>query len=99
MAKQLLFACLACLATTVQAAPVTFFNPQFATTAVASAQGVGDLQSDSSPSSALPLISSASAVGATDIATAGAIAAPGLLQTSTDANGIIDVASAVGESH
>lgn len=96
--KRIFLIAVAGLATTVQAAPLEFFDTLFETTAVASAEGVADLQVASSPPAATPLITSAAAIGSTDSAFAEAFATPGFLSTSAEVNAISDVAVATGSA-
>jgi hypothetical protein len=100
MAKKLLLACLACLATSVQAAPVTFFNTQFDATALASAGAAFDLQT-TPPTPPGTLIATADPSGTSDpSALAVASNLPGLLSTLTDAFvTTADFASAAATSH
>ena len=51
MGKRLWLACLAALAFTAEAAPITFFDVQFDATAVAFAEGTADAASQSTMSS------------------------------------------------
>jgi len=81
------------------AAPIIFTNPMFDTFAVAIAEGGADVHSDASPSSPLPLVTTATVVGQNDFATSSAIAASGLLVTSAEADSTLDSPSAVGQSH
>jgi hypothetical protein len=97
--KQLLIACLALFAVTTQAGPIVFVDTTFDTNAVATAEGLADIQSAASPPDDLPVISVAVVVGATDVATAGALAALGFLSTSADVTGITGPTSGVGTSH
>lgn len=98
MKKQILMACLAAAAFCAHAGPVTFFDVQFDVTAIASGDGAPGFDSQSGPPSATPLSASA-ASGSLDIATAGAIAGPGLLSTSADVSGGGGIASSVATSH
>lgn len=84
----------------VQAAPVVFSSMQYDTTAFAISGATADLSSDASPSP-LPLLSSATVVGANDFATAFALAASGLLTTSAEADGFSGAigATAGAQSH
>jgi len=85
----------------VQAGPLLFTTAQFDTTAVASSSSAADFNSDSSASSPLPLISNALVLGSSEIATGGAIAAPGLLTTLAEADlfSSLGLASAIAQSH
>ena len=98
MITRVLIACLACFVTNVQALPVVFTNTAFDTSAVALAEGVADFNSDASPPSPLPLVTSATAVGQTDFASGNGIAAQGLLSTLAEASSLAGVASGVGSS-
>ena len=99
MIKKALLACLAALAFASQANAVTFFNTQFDVTAIALSDGAPGFDSQSGPPSATPVSASAASVGALDLATAGAIGAPGLLSTSADASSGGGIASSVATSH
>ena len=99
MTKKVLIACLAAFAFASQADAVTFFNTQYDVTAIALSDGAPGFDSQSGPPSATPVSASAASVGATDIATAGAIGAAGLLSASADASGGGGIASAVATSH
>ena len=99
MIKQLMAAFVAAFTVAVHAAPVPLFSVQADTTAVALAQGIADVQSAASPPLTLPITSDAAAVGAIDIATAGAFASLGLLSTSADVTGITGATSGVGNAH
>ena len=85
MIKRVLLASLAALAFCAEAEPINFFNTSFDVLAVATtSDGAAGVDANSS---ATTLVSaSAFSLGATDIATAGAIAGPGLLSTSADAS-------------
>ena len=98
MITRFLIACLACFVTNVQALPVVFTNTSFDTSAVALAEAVADFNSDASPPSALPLVTSATAVGQTDFASGNGVAAQGLLSTLAEASSLAGVASGVGSS-
>jgi hypothetical protein len=80
----------------VHAGPIVFATSSFDTTAVALADGPAGFDSDIGPPT--PVTSSAFA-GVNDIATAGAIAAPGLFTASSDASAVVGSAFAVGQSH
>jgi hypothetical protein len=71
---------------------------RYNTLGIAVTPAQADVQSDASPPSSLPLVSSAIVVGATDFASGNAIAASGLLQTSAEADSDADFASAVATS-
>jgi hypothetical protein len=84
------------------AAPIVFANSQYDTTAVALANGgMADVNSDASPSSPVPLVSTATVAAPNDFASSLAIAADGLLVTSAEADGFAGAAgsSAVAQSH
>jgi hypothetical protein len=96
--KRVLLACVAALALSGEARAITFLTTQFDTNAVATAEGAPPgIDSASGPPT--PVSASADAVGAVNIAIAGAIGAPGLLNTSAEASGGGGIASAVGTSH
>jgi hypothetical protein len=98
--KRVLLACLAALALCSEARAITFLTTQFDVTAVTTADGAPPgVDSESGPPSPTPVSASADSVGAANIATAGAIGAPGLLTASADASAINGIASAVGTSH
>lgn len=99
MNKKILIACLAALAFSTQASAVTFVDPQFDVTAIASTDGAPGFDSQSSPPSGTPVSASADSVGTTDVATAGAFGGPGLLTTSADVTAATGIASAVATSH
>jgi hypothetical protein len=96
--KRFLMACLAALAFSVQAAPITFYDVSFDVTAIAQGDGAPGFDAQSSPPTPAPLSASASS-GTLDLATAGAIAGPGLLTTSADASGGGGIASSVASAH
>ncbi len=89
---------LACCAVASHATPIAFFNPQFETMAMASAQGATDVQSASSPSSALPVISEAGASGSTDAAVSGALATTGFLSTAAGVTAVTGFTNALATS-
>lgn len=89
---------LAALTAGAQAAPLVFSSGSFDVTAVAAGDGAPGFESQSSPPTATPLSASASS-GVLDIATAGAIAGPGLLTTSADATAGSGIASSVATAH
>ena len=96
--KRFLMACLAALAVSAQAAPLTFFNTQFEATAVALGDGAAGIDSQSSSDGSL--VSASAASGSADLATAGAIAGPGLLATSADvSNSASGSGNAVGVAY
>ncbi|MEF7613325.1 hypothetical protein V4F39_05325 [Aquincola sp. MAHUQ-54] len=96
MVKRLFMACLAALALSAQAAPVSFVDALFEATAVATTDGVPGFDMQSGPPSELPVLAEADSIGlTTDIALAGAIGGPGLLSTSADVSGASGIASAV----
>ena len=80
-----------------QSAPIPF-NVQLQTDTTAVAESSADVHSDTSPPSATPLATSSVVVGVTDFASAGAIAADGLLSTSAEAFSVAGFASGVGSS-
>lgn len=98
MITKFLIACVACCGLSAQALPIVFSNSQYETSAVAIAGSQADTNFDSSPPSALPLVTSATVVGATDFASGNGIAAGGLLQTLAEASSGAGLASAVGTS-
>ncbi len=79
----------------VSAAPT---SEQYATDSTAVANGSADVRSDSSPSSALPLVTSASVSGTADFAAGSGIAAQGLLVASAEADSVSDFTSANGSA-
>jgi hypothetical protein len=97
--KRVWLACLALLAMSAQAAPITFFDVQFDVAALAETDGPAAFDSDSSPPSAAPVVVSAASIGTTDIATAGAVAGSGLLSASADVSGTGGVVSGTATSH
>ncbi|HEX2542724.1 MAG TPA: hypothetical protein VHM00_16765 [Caldimonas sp.] len=101
MNKKILLACLATVAiSAAQAAEITFLNPQFDVTTIATTtDGPASFDSQTSPPSATPIFASSDSVGATDVATAGAIGGPGLLSTSADATAVTGIATSVALAH
>jgi hypothetical protein len=98
--KRVLLAGLAALALSSEAQAITFLTTQFDVTAVATADGAPPgIDSRSGPPSPTPVSASADSVGASNVATAGAIGGPGLLTTSADASAMDGIASAVGTAH
>ena len=85
MIKRVLLASLAALAFRAEAAPINFFNTSFDVLAVATTND-GAAGVDANSSATTLVSASAFSLGATDIATAGANAGPGLLSTSADAS-------------
>ena len=85
MIKRVLLASLAALAFCAEAAPINFFNTSFDVLAVATTND-GAAGVDANSSATTLVSASAFSLGATDIATAGANAGPGLLSTSADAS-------------
>lgn len=98
MFKSFVIACLALGVFGANAAPVVYSSAQYSTVAVASAAGGADFNSDSSATTALPLLTSATAFDATDFASGSGIAASGLLTTQAEASSAAGFASAVGTS-
>ena len=97
MIKKFLLAGVAALALCSQANAVSFFNSQFDVTAVAT---VSDAPAGFDSQSGTALVSaSADSIGATDVATAGAIGGPGVLTTSADVSAVSGIANAVATSH
>jgi PEP-CTERM motif len=97
MLKRFLVACLAACAMAAQAGPVTFLSTSTDVTAIAISDAAPDFQSAASPPDAIS--ASAASIGI-NVATAGSLAAPGLLSTSADVSGVNgDVVSAVSTSH
>jgi hypothetical protein len=88
---------LSTVALTAHALP-TPITVQLTTDTTAVAESIADVHSDSSASSAVPLITSSVVVGVTDFASAGAIAADGLLSTSAEAQSVGGFASGVGSA-
>ncbi len=88
-------ACLALLVLSTRAAAIPFFDVRMEVTAVAiTADGTPGFDTQLSLNGDEPAFADAASLGAVDIATAGAIAALGLLNTSADVAGV-DFASAV----
>lgn len=98
MIKRVLVASLAALAFCAQAAPIVFFNTQYNVAAATISGSVADADSHSSPPDGLPLVASAVSEANFDIATAGAIAAAGLLSTSADVSSLDGLGSASSQS-
>lgn len=82
----------------VQALPLAFTDTLYETSAIAVAGAVTDIQFDSSPPTALPLVTSATAIDTNGFASGNGIAAAGLLSTLADASSTAGLASAVGNS-
>lgn len=100
MIKRVLLACLTALALCSEASAITFLTTQFDVTAVTTADGAPpDIDAQSGPPSPTPVSASADSVGTANIATAGAIGAPGLLTASADASASGGIANGVGSSH
>jgi hypothetical protein len=99
VAQKILIAFLASLAFCCQAGEITFASAQYDVTAIAVTGAGAGFDSRSSPPSAAPVSASADSVGATDVATAGAIGGSGLLTASADVSGGSAVANAVATSH
>jgi len=97
--KQLVIAAIACGAMSAQALPIVFTSSSFDTTAVALAQNIADFDSDSTPSSPLPVLSTATAIGTSDFATASGLGTNGLLTSLGEADSVVGVTDAVGQSH
>lgn len=90
---------LALSVTTIDAqAAIVPFKVQLQTDTTAVAEATADANSDTSPPSASPLVSSSVVVGTTDFASAGAIAADGLLSTSAEAFSDRGFSSGVGSA-
>ena len=102
MLKRMLIASFGLWSLTAYALPTSILdalsNVQYNTLGIAVTPSQVDVQSDASPPSALPLVSSATVFSATDFASGNAIAASGLLQTSAEADSDTDFASAVATS-
>jgi len=86
VATKLLIALLASLAIGAHASPIEFTSTQYDTAAFALTGAVADANSDISPPSALPLLSTATAAGANDFATSAAFGGPSLFFTLTEAD-------------
>jgi hypothetical protein len=97
--RRFLIAAIACGAMSAQALPIVFTSSSFDTTAVAVAQNIADFHSDSTPSSPLPLLSTATAIGSSDFATAAALGTNGLLTSLAEADSVVGLTDAVGQSH
>lgn len=100
VSRRVLLACLAALAFSSNAVAITFSNVQLDATAIAlTPTGPPGIDSQSSPPSVAPVSASAASVGAVDVATAGAIAGVGLLNTTADVSGGGATSSAVATAH
>jgi len=101
VATRFLVALLASVAIGAQASPIVFTSTQYDTTAFAVVGALADAHSDLSPPSALPLLSTATVVGANDFATSAAFGTSGLLFTSAEADSFPGAigASAGAQSH
>ena len=99
MTKKFLMACLVALAVSSEATAITFTSAQFDVTAVAVTSGVPGFDAQSGPPAAMPVSASADSTGGTELATAGAIGAPGLLTTSADVSGGGGIGNAAASSH
>jgi len=100
VSKRLLVACLAALAFSSNALAITFSNVQLDVTAIAlTPTGPAGIDSQSSPPALGPVSASADSVTAVDVATAGAVAGVGLLNTSADVSGGGGTSSAVSTAH
>jgi len=97
VSKRVLLACLAALAFSSNAIAITFTNVQLNVDAVALTSGPPGIDSQSSPPD--PVTASAFSIGGADVATAGAIAGSGLVQTSADVSGGGGITSAVATAH
>ena len=93
MKTRTLITLLACYALNAHALPIVFSGTQFETSTAAIAGAQADAEFDSSPPSTLPLVTSATVVGASDFASGNAIAASGLLATSAEASSVAGLAS------
>ena len=82
---------------TAQAEPIPL-TVQLTTDTAAVAESIAAFNSDTSPPSAAPLVTSSVVVGVTDFASGGAIAANGLLSTSAEAMSATGFASGLGSS-
>jgi hypothetical protein len=98
MLKRLVVACMAFWVFGTNATLIAYTSAQYDTVAAASAGGGADFNFDSSPPTALPLLTSATVSDATDFASGSGIAANGLLTTQAEASSLAGVASAVGTS-
>jgi len=98
---RLLIALLASIAIGAHASPIVFTTTQYDTTAFAVVGALADAGSDTSPPTALPLLSTATVVGANDFATSAAFGSPGLLFTQAEADSFAGAlgASAGAQSH
>lgn len=92
-------ACLAALALSSEAGAITFTNSQLDVTAIAVTDGPVGFASQSSPPSSAPVLASADSTGTTDVATAGAIAAAGLLTTSADVSAGGGITNSAATAH
>ena len=101
MATRFLIALLASIAIGAHASPIVFTSTQYDTTAFAVVGALADANSDISPPSALPLLTTATVVGANDFATSAAFGSSGLLFTQAEADSFAGAvgASAGAQSH
>lgn len=98
MMKHALLVCLAAFAATVQAQQIPFYDTQFNVTVVAVGDGLPGFDSQSTASGDL-VSASTDSTGMLAIATAGAVAGPGLLATSADVSAVSGIASSVATAH
>jgi len=101
VATRFLAALLASIAIGAHAVPIEFTSTQYDTTAFAVVGAVADANSDANPPSALPLLSTATVVGANDFATSAAFGSPSLFFTLAEADSFPGAigASAGAQSH
>ena len=99
MIKKVLAALSISLVCHSHASAITITNAQFDATALAVTNGPVGFDAQASPPSTAPVAASADSVGATDVATAGAIGGPNLLTTSADVSGGGGIANSVGTAH
>lgn len=101
MATRFLAALLASIAVGAHAAPIVFTSAQYDTTAFAVTGALADTNSDSSPTSALPLLSTATVVGSNDFATSAAFGASSLFFTQAEADSFAGAvgATSAAQSH
>jgi PEP-CTERM motif len=89
------FAWLAAIAVSAQAVPIVFSEVQLEVTAIATTDGPAGFQSFASPPETAPIAATADSIGATDIATAGAIGGHALVSTSADVTAISGIVNAI----
>lgn len=96
MVTRFLIAVVASFALSAHAGPIIFTSTSYDTNALALADGPAGIDNDFGPPT--PVVSSAVA-GINDFASAAALAAPGLFTASSEADGFVGSAFALGQSH